>query len=92
VGFRLGTTMKYQQRTTSGAAEIDLGTTIKYLRQTTSSVAKRLGRHNEELATHNERRRMQRPELKPGITGVPPFTKAAPHTLFFACFFHQQEE
>jgi hypothetical protein len=35
----MGTTAKYLQRSTSGAASIGLGTTIKHLRRTTSGAA-----------------------------------------------------
>jgi hypothetical protein len=38
-GIGLGTTINYQRRTTSGAADNGLGTMIKYLRRTTSAAA-----------------------------------------------------
>jgi hypothetical protein len=57
-GNGLGTSIKYQRRTTSAATGNGLGTTIKYLRRTTRQ---RPGQHDQLHETRNERRRGQRP-------------------------------
>jgi hypothetical protein len=76
VGIDLGTTIKYLQQTTSGAAVIGLGTAAKYMRRTTSAAAGNglgttqttcaapratTGQIDHVPATHNKRRRRQRP-------------------------------
>jgi hypothetical protein len=82
-GIGLGTMIKYLR----GNASIGLGITIKYLRRTTR---KRPGHHNQVPATHNERRRGQRPEPIMGITDVSIHHKRPAFVFFCACIRRQQ--
>jgi hypothetical protein len=74
---RTSSTMEYMRGAQRG---IELGTTIKYLRRTTRQ---RPGHHDQVPATHNERRRWQRPEPVPGITDAP--TPQAPRFRLVLC-------
>jgi hypothetical protein len=65
----LGITVKYLRRTTSGVVGHGLGTTIKYLWRAT----RHQPRHRDQTpATHNEQRREQCREQRPGRHGQVP--------------------